>query len=366
MGPDPRVPTKNKGNWLITLGLPDRATSFVSVDPGSLEAALHALDLPDPEADNLSDMEFLERVDRAWSVCERFDLQAEIWRGRILRRIRDRGKRHGPSRGAPFLQWLRERDISKSQAYGLIQLADSADDLVTEGSLDPACVNNFSKHAFLATAKAAPAVQEMVNTAANDGERITRHQVKRLDDEFTAVSSTLLPEEVRQRTQAQILPTRVVAPLVKELARLPKEQQEELRQELAATPELDAVKAATRTARAMAKVQEAALALNTLRDSSLNLDKAVAEARRLAVLGLLADILRHARQVEQAVGQLNRSWQQLGDLHERLWLESGGSTPHLHQLLETLESLSGSPIQVSIGALGSQGPLHVGITISGG
>ncbi|SAY38970.1 hypothetical protein [Candidatus Synechococcus spongiarum] len=338
----------------------------MSVDPGSLEAALHALDLPDPEADDLSEVEFLEHVDRAWSVCERFDLQTEIWRGRILRRIRDRGKHQGQSRGTPFLQWLRERDISKSQAYGLIQLADSADDLVTEGSLDPACVNNFSKHAFLATAKAAPAVQELVNTAANGGERITRQEVKCLDDKFAAISSTLLPEEVRQRTQAQILPTRVVAPLVKELARLPKEQQEELRQELAAAPELDAVRAATRTARAMARVQDTALALNTLRDSSLNLDKAVEEARRLAVLGLLADILHHAQQVEQAVGQLNCSWQRLGDLHGRLRSESGGSTPHLHQLLETLESLSGSPIQVSIGALGGQGPLHVGITISGG
>lgn len=338
----------------------------MSVDPGSLEAALHALDLPDPEADDLSEVEFLEHVDRAWSVCERFDLQTEIWRGRILRRIRDRGKRHGQSRGGPFLQWLRERDISKSHAYGLIQLADSADDLVVEGSLDPACVNNFSKHAFLATAKAAPPVQQLVNTAANEGQWITRHQVKHLDDEFTAVSSNLLPEEVRQRTQAQVLPTKVVAPLVKELARLPKEQQEQLRQQLALTPELDAVKAATQTARSMAKVQDAALALNTLRDSALNLDKAMGEAQRLEVLGLLAEILRHAQQVEQAASQLNRSWQRMGDLHERLWLESGSSTPHLRHLLETLASLSGSPMQVSIGALGGQERLHVEITISGG
>jgi len=338
----------------------------VSVDFGSLEAALHALDLPDPETDALSEVEFLEHVDRAWSVCERFDLQTEIWRGRILRRIRDRGKHHGQSRGGPFLQWLRERDISKSQAYGLIQLADSADELVTEGSLDPACVNNFSKHAFLATAKATPAVQQLVNAAANEGQRITRHQVKRLDDEFTAVSSNLLPEEVRQRTQSQILPTKVVAPLVKELTRLPKEQQEQLRQELAATPELDAVKAATQTARSMAKVHDAALALSTLQDCSLNLDKATGEAQRLEVLGLLAEILRHAQQVEQAASQLNRSWQRMTDLHERLWLESGSSTPHLRQLLETLESLSGSPIRVSIGSLGGQERRHVELTVSGG
>ena len=334
--------------------------------PGSLEAVLHALDLPDPEADDLSEAEFLEKVDQAWSVCARFDLQTEIWRGRILRRIRDRGKHHGQSRGGTFLQWLRQQDISKSHAYGLIQLADSADELVAEGNLDPACVNNFSKHAFLATAKAAPPVQQLVNTAANEGEWITRHQVKRLDDEFTAASSELLPDEVRQRTQTQVLPTKAVAPLVKELARLPKEQQEQLRQQLAAAPELDAVKAVTQTARSMAKALDAALALNTLRDSELNLDQAMGEAQRLEVLGLLAEILRHAQQVEQAASQLNCSWQRMGDLHERLWLESGGSTPHLRHLLETLASLSGSPMRVSLGPVGGQEHLHVKITINCG
>ena len=336
----------------------------LSVPPGSLEAALQALDLPDPEADNLSEADFLQRVDQAWSVCERFDLQTEIWRGRILRRIRDHGKRHGRKGGGPFAQWLRERDISKSHAYGLIQLADSADDLVTEGSLDPACVNNFSKHAFLATAKAAAPVQQLVNTAANGGERITRHQVKRFDDEFTAASSELLPDQVRQRSQEQVLPTKVVAPLVKELARLPKEQQEQLRQELAAAPEMDAVKAATQTARSMANVLDAAMALNALQDRSLNLDQAMGEAQRLEVLGILAEILRHARQVEQAASQLNRSWRRMGDLHGRLWLESGSSTtPHLRRLLEALAALAGSPLQVSLGA--SEGR-PVEITISGG
>ena len=62
MGPDPRAPTKNKGNWLVILGPPDCATPSVSIDPGSLEAALHALDLPDPEADDLSEVEFLNHV----------------------------------------------------------------------------------------------------------------------------------------------------------------------------------------------------------------------------------------------------------------------------------------------------------------
>ena len=94
------------------------------------DPSLLHLDLPDPDKDDLSTIEFLDRLEKAWAVCDRFDLQTEIWRGRILRVVRDREKRGGEGRGAGFLQWLREREISKTRAYGLIQLAGSADDLV--------------------------------------------------------------------------------------------------------------------------------------------------------------------------------------------------------------------------------------------
>ena len=57
------------------------------------EAPLLSLDLPDPESDSLSTMEFLARLEEAWAVCDRFDLQTEIWRGRILRSVRDRERR---------------------------------------------------------------------------------------------------------------------------------------------------------------------------------------------------------------------------------------------------------------------------------
>ena len=77
----------------------------------------------------LSKPEFFSKLEKAWDICDRFDLQTEIWRGRILRVVRDREKRGGEGRGTGFLQWLREREISKTRAYGLIKLADSADDL---------------------------------------------------------------------------------------------------------------------------------------------------------------------------------------------------------------------------------------------
>jgi hypothetical protein len=106
------------------------------------------LELPDPEQDDISTMEFEARLEEAWAVCDRFDLQTEIWRGRILRAVRDREKRGGEGRGQGFLQWLREHEISKTRAYTLIQLAESADNLLGEGLLDETSVNRFSKRAW--------------------------------------------------------------------------------------------------------------------------------------------------------------------------------------------------------------------------
>jgi hypothetical protein len=315
------------------------------------EAPVLSLDLPDPGQDDISTMEFLARLEEAWAVCDRFDLQTEIWRGRILRAVRDREKRGGEGRGTGFLQWLREREISKTRAYSLIQLADSADNLVGEGLLEPDSVNQFSKRAFLETAQAEPEVQQMISEAANGGLPITRKQVRRLSDEFLAATSPLLPEEIRQRTAENLLPPRAVAPLVKELARLPEEQQDDLRRVLREEPELERVKDVTHTARWLHRAAEASLAVRAFQQGDLDFEKALQEAQRLDVLGLLADAVGQAQALESAVLKLHTSWRRLGGLQERLWVESGSSTPHLRELLITLQSLSGSTLRVSLGEL---------------
>ena len=309
------------------------------------------LELPDPDSDTISTMEFLARLEEAWAVCDRFDLQPEIWRGRILAAVRDREKRGGEGRGTGFLQWLREREISKTRAYTLIQLAESAENLVGGGLLEETSVNNFSKRAFLETAQADPEVQQMISEAANEGQQITRKQVRRLSDEFTAATSPLLPEEIRQRTADNLLPPRAVAPLVKELAKLPEDQQEDLRKVLREEPELERVKEVTSTARWLSKAAEAALAVRAFQQGELDFEKALQEAQRLDALGLLADAVGQAQALESAVLKLHTSWRRLGGLQERLWVESGSSTPHLRELLTALQSLSGSTLRVSLGEL---------------
>ncbi len=315
------------------------------------EAPALNLELPDPERDDISSMEFLARIEEAWAVCDRFDLQTEIWRGRILKAVRDRERRGGEGRGTGFLQWLREQEISKTRAYGLIQLAESAESLVEQGPLDAESVNQFSKRAFMETAQADPEVQLLISEAANGGEQITRKSVRRLTDDFTSATSPLLPEEIRQRTADNLLPSKAVAPLVRELSKLPEQQQEDLRRVLREEPELERVKDVTSTARWLSKAAEAGLAVRAFQQGDLNLEKAMQEAQRLDVLGLLADAVGQAQQLESAVLKLHTSWRRLNGLQERLWVESGSSTPHLRELLNALQSLSGSTMRVSLGEL---------------
>ncbi|WP_413326976.1 hypothetical protein [Synechococcus sp. MIT S9503] len=296
-------------------------------------------------------MEFLARLEQAWAVCDKFDLQTEIWRGKILKAVRDREKRGGEGRGAGFLQWLREREISKTRAYGLIQLAESAQEMLGEGVLEETSVNQFSKRAFMETAQAAPEVQMMISEAANEGQEITRKQVRRLSDEFMASTSPLLPEEIRQRTQENLLPPKVVAPLVRELAKLPEPQQDDLRKVLREEPELDRIKDVTHTARWITKATESSVAVRAFQQGELDLEKAMQEAQRLDALGLLADAVGQAQSLESAVLKLHTSWRRLGGLQERLWVESGSSTPYLRDVLSALQSLSGATLRVSLGEL---------------
>ena len=316
-----------------------------------METPVLELDLPDPEQDDISTMEFLARLEQAWAVCDKFDLQTEIWRGKILKAVRDREKRGGEGRGAGFLQWLREREISKTRAYGLIQLAESAQEMLGEGVLEEASVNQFSKRAFMETAHAAPEVQLMISEAANEGQEITRKQVRRLTDEFMAATSPLLPEEIRQRTQENLLPPKVVAPLVRELAKLPEPQQDDLRKVLRDEPELDRIKDVTHTARWITKATESSVAVRAFQQGELDLEKAMQEAQRLDALGLLADAVGQAQSLESAVLKLHTSWRRLGGLQERLWVESGSSTPYLRDVLSALQSLSGATLRVSLGEL---------------
>jgi hypothetical protein len=307
-------------------------------------------ELPDPEDEGIPEADFLQQVEVAWQVCDRFDLQTEIWRGRILRAVRDREKIGGDGRGTGFLNWLKEREISKSQAYGWIQLANSADTLLKEGRIDPSSIKNFSKRAFVETAKAAPEVQQMVGEAAQKGDKITRREVKQLAEEWTAMSSDLLPESVKEKAADNSLPPRYIAPLVREMEKLPEVHQVGIQEDIAANPDLDTLKQATTEARNLAKYLKASAQVQALTQENVNVETALVEAQRIGCLNVAADLVNQASQLEQMIAKLYMTWKRVGNLADRLYVDTGASTPHLRSLLESIEPLGSQVMSISIGS----------------
>lgn len=326
--------------------VPDSPSELAAILENPVDLNFH---LPDPEDEQIPEQEFQQQLEHAWLVCDRFDLQTDIWRGRILRAIRDREKKGGDGRGTGFLNWLKEREISKTQAYSLIQLANSADTLLEQGNLDPDAIRSFSKRAFIETSKASPEVQQLVTEAANKGDRITRREVRQLSDEWMAMSSDLLPDEVKQKAAAGSVPPRYLAPLVREMEKLPESHQTAIQEEIAERPDVDTVKQVTSEARNLSKYLDAAAQVQTINQGAVDMEMALEEALRLGCLNTASDLVKQAALLEQTVAKLYTTWKRLGSLADRLYVDTGASTPHLRSLLACLERLSGETVEVQLG-----------------
>ncbi len=320
---------------------------FLGQEPDDLSD--FSLSLPDPNDAELAEGQFLAEVDRAWQVCDRFDLQTDIWRGRILRTVRDREKANGEGRGTGFLKWLQEREISKSQAYSWIQLANSADTLMADGQLDSDDIRQFSKRAFLETAQASPEVQQLIVESARNGDKITRREVRQLSDEWTAMSSEHLPEELKEKVAAHTIPTRYVAPLVREIDKLPEAYQAPIKQAIADGTDLDNIKLVTADAQRLTKYLANTNQVQAISQRSVNIDLALEESLRIGCLKLTSDLVSQASQLEQAIGKLYSTWKKISTAADQLYVEAGASTPHLLDLLNSLDSLASQNISVQIG-----------------
>jgi hypothetical protein len=308
------------------------------------------LQVPDPTDEDLTDHDFLTQVETVWQVCDRFDLQSEIWRGRILRAVRDREKRGGEGRGIGFLNWLQNHEISKSQAYRLMELANSADSMLEAGTLELESINRFSKSAFADTVQAEPEVQQLISEAARDGKRITRREVRQLSDEWTAMSSDLIPAEIKTKAANNTIPSRYLAPLARELEKIPSEHQVILQEELTNNPDVDTLKQVTAEAKHLAKYLNSASHVQALEDSGINLEEALEEALRLGCLNSAADLVHQAAQLEQTMAKLHTTWKRLSKLSDRLYVDSGASTPQLRGMLQALEKLTGETLELEWGS----------------
>ena len=310
--------------------------------------------IPDPDDESLSDYDFQEQVQVAWQVCDRFDLQTEIWRGRIVRSVRDRERKlaegdGGNTRSIGFLNWIKDRELSKSTAYNLIALAESADQMIDQGYIEPEDVNQFSKRAFIQTAQSSPEVQQVIADSAKQGNKITRREVKQLSDEWTAMTSDLLPDELKAKAADQTIPPRYIAPLVKQMERLPDVHQDAIREAVAENPDLDTLKQVTAEAKYLARYLEGANQVQVLSESNVDLELALEEALRVGVLNSAAEMVSQAAILETAIARLHGTWRKMNQLSERLYVDTGASTPHLRGLLSHLDRLCAETIEITIG-----------------
>jgi hypothetical protein len=138
------------------------------------------------------------------------------------------------------------------------------------------------------------------------------------------------------------------------MEKLPESHLNALREEVAARPDVDTVKQVTSDARYLAKYLDAAAQVQALQASSLDMEMALEEALRLDCLNTAADLVKQASQLEQTVGKLYTTWKRLGSLSDRLYVDTGASTPHLRSLLNCLDRLAGEVIEVPLDDAGDQ------------
>ena len=101
-------------------------------------------------------------------------------------------------------------------------------------------------------------------------------------------------------------------------------------------------------------ITEQALTLQTisvqaLNDDSLDLERALEEALRLGCINVAADLVNQASLLEQTITKLYTTWKRIGSLADRLYVDTGASTPNLRSLLSCLEPLAGEVMEVNIG-----------------
>ncbi|MGL4502490.1 MAG: hypothetical protein ACRCU2_25725, partial [Planktothrix sp.] len=84
------------------------------------------------------------------------------------------------------------------------------------------------------------------------------------------------------------------------------------------------------------------------------------EALRVGCLNTASDLVKQATVLEQTMVRLYSSWKRVGSLADRLYVDTGASTPHLRSLLGCLEQLAGQIIEVQLGD-GSEGKIRLQI-----
>ena len=69
---------------------------------------------------------------------------------------------------------------------------------------------------------------------------------------------------------------------------------------------------------------------------------------RVGCLPVAADVLKQAAQLEQTMTKFYLTWKRLGSLVDRLYVDTGASTPNLRSLIACVERLSSEIVEVPL------------------
>ena len=86
---------------------------------------------------------------------------------------------------------------------------------------------------------------------------------------------------------------------------------------------------------------------------TFDLEMALEEALRVGCLNSAADMVAQAAQIEQTAAKLYTTWKRLNQLAERVFVDSGESTPNLRAMLDALAPITSETIQVRLGEANS-------------
>ncbi len=167
------------------------------------------------------------------------------------------------------------------------------------------------------------------------------------------MTSDLVPDSVRAKVSDQTIPTRYLTPMVKEMQKLPPIHQQTLKNEVDENPNVDTLKQVTAEAKYLSRYIEAASQVQSLDPEQVNLELALDEALRVGCLNSTADLVNQATQLEQAAVRLYTAWKRMNKLSDRVYVDSGESTPNLRSLLSALTPLCSDLIEVQLGETNS-------------
>jgi hypothetical protein len=132
------------------------------------------------------------------------------------------------------------------------------------------------------------------------------------------------------------------------MEKLPESHQKFIQKEIAANPDVDTLKQATTEARQLAKYLKSAAQVQALTENDVDIETALEEAQRVGCLSIAADLVNQASQIEQTIAKLYMTWKRISNLADRLYVDTGASTPNLRSLLSSIEPLGGEVMEIQL------------------